>query len=210
MLKYIAGDIMITYYNLNELVKSGISNEVYLKIIMHIKDITIPVKESYPEYKNWFLNKHVPGLGIDRNILFAVYKMEIVGVINLKCTETEKKICTLYVKPGFRFNKIGTTLLKMAFEQLGTSKPLITISDDKLFELKKFIISNNWEISEKLDNFYCFDHDEYVFNGTIYVPQEDHEVFKIYRKDKNNIFRITILHYYHSLKNILNKIKKEI
>lgn len=201
---------MITYYDFNELVKSGISNETYLKIIMHIKDITTPVKNSYPEYKNWFLNKHVPGLGINRNILFAVHKMEIVGVINLKNTDMEKKICTLYVKPGFRFNKIGTTLLKMAFEQLGTNKPLITISDDKLFELRKFIVNNNWEISEKLDNFYCFDHNEYVFNGSLYVPQKDDEVFKIYRKDKNNIFRITLLSYYYNLKNIIYKIKKEI
>lgn len=210
MLKYIAGDIMITYYDLNELVKSGISNETYLNIIMHIKDITIPVKNSYPEYKNWFLYKHVPRLGIDRNILFAVYKMEIVGVINLKNTPEEKKICTLYVKPGFRFNRIGTNLLKMAFEQLGTSKPLITISDDKLYELKRFILNNNWEISEKLDNFYCYDHNEYVFNGTMYLPQENDETFKIYRKDKNNIFRIIVLHYFYQLKNLIPKTKKEI
>lgn len=201
---------MITYYDLNELVKSGISNETYLNIIMHIKDITIPVKNSYPEYKNWFLNKHVPRLGIDRNILFAVYKMEIVGVINLKNTTEEKKICTLYVKPGFRFNRIGTNLLKMAFEQLGTSKPLITISDDKLFELKSFILNNNWEVSEKLDNFYCYNHNEYVFNGTMYLPQENDETFKIYRKDKNNIFRIIILHYFYQLKNLIPKTKKEI
>ena len=122
----------------------------------------------------------------------------------------EKKICTLYVKPGFRFNRIGTNLLKMAFEQLGTSKPLITISDDKLYELKRFILNNNWEISEKLGNFYCYDHNEYVFNGTMYLPQENDETFKIYRKDKNNIFRIIILHYFYQLKNLIPKTKKEI
>ena len=199
---------MITYYDLNELVKEGISDKIYLDIITHILNTTLPVKASYPEYKNWFLNKHVPNLGIDRNILFAVYKNEIVGVINLKCNKTEKKICTLYVKNGFRHNRIGTTLLNMAFDRLGTNKPLITISDDKLYELKHFILKNNWEASEKLDNFYCFDHNEYVFNGTMYLPIENDEVFKIYRKDKNNIIRIMILTIIYNIKNLLNKYKK--
>ena len=199
---------MITYYDFNELVKQGISNEVYLNIITHILNVTLPVKGSYPEYKSWFLNKHVPNLGIDRNIIFAVYKFEIVGVINLKNSEQEKKICTLYVKKGFRHNKIGTTLLKMAFNYLGTNKPLITISDDKLYELKRFIIDNDWEISEKLNNFYCYNHNEYVFNGTIYVPNNDDEVFKIYRKDKNNIFRIILLTHLYNIKNIVSITKK--
>lgn len=199
---------MINYYDFNQLIKQGISDETYLNILTHILNVTLPVKGSYPEYKSWFLNKHVPNLGIDRNIIFAVYKQEIVGVANLKNGIDEKKICTLYVKNGFRHNKIGTALLNMSFEYLGTNKPLITISDDKLYELKRFIVKNKWEISEKLDNFYCYDHNEYIFNGTLYVPNCDNEVFKIYRKDKNNIFRIILLTHLFSFKNFICTAKK--
>lgn len=197
---------MVTYYDLNELINKGISNEIFLKIITEILNVTLPVKGSYPEYKSWFLNKHIPNLGKERNILFAVFKNRIVGVVNLKNSPDEKKICTLYVHKGFRFNRIGTTLLNMSFERLGTTKPLITISDDKLFELKRFILKNGWEVSEKLDNFYSYNHNEYVFNGSLYVPNDTDEVFKIYRKDKNNIFRVIVLSYTLSLKKYLKYI----
>ena len=40
--------------------------------------------------------------------------------------------------------------------------------------------------------------------------EENDETFKIYRKDKNNIFRIVILNYCHQFKNLINTIKKEI
>lgn len=190
---------MVNYYDLNELLKQVLSDEFFLQIINKILEVTLPVKGAYPEYKNWFLNKHIPGIGKNRNILFAVYQEKIVGVINLKKSDEEKKICTLYVRKGFRFNRIGTTLLKMAFDYLGTDKPLITISDDKLFDLKRFIVKHKWEISERLDNFYTYNHNEYIFNGSLYVPNQEDEVFKIYRKDKNNIIRISILHWYYKI-----------
>lgn len=198
---------MIHYYSINSLIKSGIEQEKLEELLSKILSTTLPVKKEYPEYKDWFMHTHVPNLGNNRDILFAIFKNEIIGVINLKYTEEEKKICTLYVKKGFRFQKVGTNLLKMAFDTLGTNKPLITISDKKIFELKKFILANHWEVSQKLDNFYTYDHDEYVFNGSIYVPSKEDTVFKIYDKKKNNIIRITLLTYYYSIKEIF--IKKE-
>lgn len=200
---------MVTYYNLNDLIKKGISDKKYVEIVMHILNVTLPVKTAYPEYKNWFLNKHIPNIGINRNTLFAILNNEIVGVVNIKYNDNEKKICTLYVKKGYRYNKVGTTLLKMSFELLGTSKPLITISDDKLYDLKKFIINNNWEISQRLDNYYAYNHNEYVFNGLLYVPIKDDENFKIYRKDNNSIIKIIIAYHLYLLKNLIYQ-KKEV
>lgn len=171
-------------YSLNELIKKGISNEMINNIILEILNTTLPVKDDYPEYKTWFLTKHIGSLGIDRDTLFTVYKDKIVGVANIKFSES--KICTLYIKQGFRANKIGTELLKLCMEMLGTSKPLITISSNKLSQFKKFIKANNWEYSETLNNYYTSDSDEYVFNGTMYLPKEK-EIIK-----PNNFYHITL------------------
>lgn len=201
---------MINYYDLNKLINSGLEKDILDKIIISILNITLPIKQEYPEYKNWFMNTHVPNLGIKRNILFATYKNNIVGVVNIKSDEEEKKICTLYVEKGFRFRKVGTTLLNMAFNILETNKPLITISDSKIYDLKKFIVKNNWEVSQKLDNFYTYNNNEYVFNGSLYVPNNDDEVFKIYRKENNSIFRIVLITYFYKIKKLINKFNYQI
>lgn len=194
---------MINYYLLSTFKNDSI---IFNKLVEEILKVTLPVKKQYPNYKNWFLNKHIPQVGINRETIIAVSKNTIVGVANTKCDNSEKKLCTLYIKEGFRFNKIGTTLLNMAFEILGTNKPMITISDDVIFYLRRFINKNNWELSEKLDNFYSYDHNEYVFNGSIYIPTGD-EIGKIYRKENNNIIRITLLHILYNFKKNLKYIK---
>ena len=118
----------IKYYSLKKLVNNGLSNSDLDKIIFNILKITLPVKEDYPNYKDWFLNKQVKGINIDRDIIFAMYNEEIVGVANIKGTIEEKKICTLYIKECFRKSMIGSNLIKMACDELETDKPLITIS----------------------------------------------------------------------------------
>lgn len=187
---------MVTYYLLSSLKEEKVK---YDYLTREILKVTMPVKVQYPGYKTWFLNKHIPNIGIDRETILAIDKDMIVGVANLKFDSTEKKLCTLYIKEGFRFNKIGTTLLNMSFEILKTNKPVITISDDVIFSLRRFIVKNNWELSQKLDNFYSYDHNEYVFNGSLYLPVND-EISKIYRKDNNNVFRITLLHLLYNYK----------
>ncbi len=187
---------MINYYLLSTLKEDKTR---FNKMILEILKVTLPVKKQYPDYKNWFLNKHIPFIGINRETIIAIDKNNIVGIANLKFDSTEKKLCTLYIKEGYRFNRIGTTILNMSFNILGTNKPMITISDDVIFYLRRFILKNNWELSQKLDNFYSYDHNEYVFNGSIYLPIND-EVAKIYRKENNNIIRITLLHILYNYK----------
>jgi len=159
------------------------------KIIDEILKITLPIKDDYPDYKNWFLNTHIPGIGLDRDIIFTVYKNDIVGIANVKISE--KKICTLYIKPGFRSNKIGTELVKYCMDYLDTSKPLITISSNKIHLFNKIIKKNNWEYSESLSNYYTSGSDEYVFNGSLYLPKKEEEK-KLIITPKNNYFHITL------------------
>jgi len=203
----------IKYYSLKKLINDGISPEEIDKIVMNILKVTLPIKDDYPEYKDWFLNKQVKGINTDRDIIFAVYNEEIVGVSNIKGDILEKKICTLYIKECFRKNSIGSNLIKLSCEELETDKPLITISSNKIYDYRKIIIKNQWELSEELNNFYKTNSDEYVFNGSMYIRKESptDELIKIYKKN-NNIIKIEYMIFNTKLSNIIiklfNKLKR--
>ena len=178
-------------YSLNELIKNGLEPEIINLITNEILNITLPITDDYPEYKTWFLTKHLAGIGINRDILFTTYKKEIVGIANIKFSE--QKICTLYIKPGFRENKIGRQLVKTCMDKLGTNKPLITISSNKIHLFKKIIKENNWEYSESLGNYYTIGSDEFIFNGSLYLPkQKETEYQKIILPKKPNYYHISI------------------
>lgn len=204
----------IIYQSLRKLINDGISPEELNKIIFEILKVTLPVKDDYPEYKDWFLNKQVKGLNIDRDIIYAQYNNEIIGVANIKGDDLEKKICTLYIKECFRKSLIGSNLIKMACRELETEKPLITISSNKIYDYRKIIIKNQWELSEELNGFYKQNSNEYVFNGSMYVRKETptESLIKIYKKN-DNIMKIEYMIFTTRLNNIIikisHKLKKE-
>lgn len=180
----------VRYYSLKDLINKNTPIDILDKIIMEILKVTLPVKEDYPEYKDWFLNKQVKGINIDRDIIFAVYNNEIVGVSSIKGDSNEKKICTLYVKKCFRKNSIGTNLVNLSCEELETDKPLITISSNKLYDYRKIILERDWECNEVIDDLYKLNSDEYVFNGSLYIKKESacDQLIKTYKKNPNTRF----------------------
>jgi hypothetical protein len=180
----------VRYYSLKDLINKNTPIDILDKIIMEILKVTLPVKEDYPEYKDWFLNKQVKGINIDRDIIFAVYNNEIVGVSSIKGDSNEKKICTLYVKKCLRKNSIGTNLVNLSCEELETDKPLITISSNKLYDYRKIILERDWECNEVIDDLYKLNSDEYVFNGSLYIKKESacDQLIKTYKKNPNTRF----------------------
>ncbi len=197
----------IKYYSLKKLINDGLSPEEITRITTDILKVTLPIKDDYPEYKDWFLNKQVKGINVDRDIIFAMYNDEIVGVSNIKGNNTEKKICTLYIKDCFRKNSIGSNLINLSCEELETNKPLITISSNKIYDYRKIIIKNQWELSDELNNFYKENSNEYVFNGRLYVRKETpiEQLIKVYKKD-NNIIKIEYKIFNTKIENILFKL----
>lgn len=176
-------------YSLNNLIIKGLGPEMVNLITNEVLKITLPIKDDYPNYKTWFLTKHLTGIGKDRDILFTVYKNQIVGIANIKFSE--QKICTLYIRPGFRQNKIGKQLIHACMNALGTSKPLITISSNKIHFFQRIIKENHWECSELLSNYYTQDSDEFIFNGNLYLPKtKEPEYQKIIMLSKPKYYKV--------------------
>lgn len=126
---------------------------------------------EYPEFTTWVNQKVVPGLYDGSRKIFIVKSIfdsnTIRGVLILKDTEIEKKICTLYVDKESRNNGIGRKLFNLAFEELKTEKPLITIADDKVASFEKLLKQYDFKLFQNKLNFYRKGHSEYSYNGVL-------------------------------------------
>ena len=158
----------IEIHDINELILEGYPIEYVKKLLNDILVLSLLVKEDYPDYKEWYMNKQIPGIyDGTRNIIIAHIKDRIVGFVSLKKTSEEKKICTFYVEKTFRKNKIGTILAEKAIEYLEEEKPLITIPMDKLNQFIKISKKYNWQITDIKENLYRTDTPEVIVNGMI-------------------------------------------
>ena len=175
--------------DIQELISKGYSPEKLQKILNDVLILSLQVKDDYPDYKNWFITKQIPGIYENtRNIIIAHIDGRIVGFASLKKTQEEKKICTFYVEKSFRRNKIGTILVEKAIEFLEESRPLITIPMDKLNEFIRIANKYNWEITDIKENLYRTSTPEVIVNGIITdtnqsLAQEKslQKVYKIYK-----------------------------
>ncbi len=88
------------------------------------------LRASYPQFDKWLLGKVVPGLRTgERTILIEERGFETAGVLVLKHSAEEKKLCTLRVRPSFEATGLGVRLFEKAFEVLGTERPLLSVSE---------------------------------------------------------------------------------
>ncbi|SDA13158.1 Acetyltransferase (GNAT) family protein [Nitrosospira sp. Nsp18] len=88
------------------------------------------LRSSYPLFDQWFVSKVLPGIhtGV-RTLLIEERDSMVVGLLILKHTETEKKLCTLRVRPSFESKGLGVRLFQTAFQLLGTERPLLSVSE---------------------------------------------------------------------------------
>lgn len=133
------------------------------------------LRTEYPDFYAWFYGKVVSGLfDNSRKIFLASTPLsfgKVNGVLILKNTDFEKKICTLYVDKESRMNGIGHKFMEIAFNELNTDKPLITVSDNRLKDFYRLLNKFNFESVDALPDYYADNHTEYTFNGHLYLPK---------------------------------------
>lgn len=176
------------YYTLSQLVKKGIDiNPIINEILL----MTISAKETYPEYIEWFTKKHVPGIYAGtRDTIIVVDNNNLVGVANIK-NDCEKKLCTLYFRPEYRYRRVAKILVDQAINLLETTQPLITIPSTSISGFTRLIKRYNWQLTDCINDCYSNGVNEFIFNGEIALPNKElsHEERLIltyeHTKDKN-------------------------
>lgn len=203
------------YFKLSQLIKDGIDiNPIIDKILL----LTISAKKSYPEYTTWFLNKHIPGIYLGtRDTIIAVDHNNIVGISNIK-NDNEKKICTLYFRPEYRYKRIGKILVDKSIEALESRTPLITIPSSSIYEFKNIIRRYNWSLTDCIDDCYLKGESELIFNGELSNPNTDltneERILLTYKHTNNkNILKLVsfgYIKYFIFIKINNSKLKKSV
>lgn len=112
--------------------------DLYNKII----SLTNSINDTYPGHTNWFWEKFVPGLRGGERSFVAAFNQEnksLSGVILLKNTPEEKKICTLFVAENARGQGIATKLMEASFNVLKERNPVITVSNRNINQLRRLL-----------------------------------------------------------------------
>lgn len=131
------------------------------------------LKSDYPNFYSWMSNKVIPNIETDNRKIFLASTSfdEFAGALILKDTDKEKKICTLYVAPNARRHSLGRDLINVAFEELKSNTPLITVSKEHLDDFSKLLKQYKFEFTESLPGYYKPDSVEYTYNGHLYVSK---------------------------------------
>lgn len=153
-------------YTLSSLIKD---HQIFCKFTQDAYSATDCLCQDYPKYFEWYWSKDIPrvfdGTG---EIVVCTTDGNIAGVASLKKDSTERKICTFFVVKNYRGQHVATKMLEYIFEYLGTSKPLITITDYKVLSFVPIIKKYNWKLTQITSKGYYNNAScEFVYNGRL-------------------------------------------
>lgn len=130
------------------------------------------LRSEYPDFYKWYHDTVLNGLSNEtRSIYLAKSFGEIKGILILKDTVEEKKICTLYVDESSRSNRIGSKLMEIAMNEFHGEKPLITVADNHKEDFSHLFAKYNFKEEDLLPDYYTDGRIEYTFNGHLYLPE---------------------------------------
>lgn len=134
-------------------------------------------KERYPDFENWLekVYKEIDEDNSKREILLltnftsTILQMEIEGIVILKNTEEEKKICYLFLTYPYSYRE---EIYDGIFEYLGTKTPIISMEklifkEKYLGFLKPYFPENeklNFKLTSIVPNKYVKGKTELIFN----------------------------------------------
>jgi len=130
---------------------------IYLKLVS--------AQKIYPCFTKWYFQKVIPDTIISgqRKILIENRNNTIAGISILKISN-EIKLSTLRVDDNFVNSGIGIKLFEKSFQYLGTTKPFLTVSEQKLPLFKKIFDYYGFKITSIYDNLYIQGQKEYFYN----------------------------------------------
>lgn len=124
---------------------------------------------EYPGFNNWYnkLFNENRILNTGREIIVCEKNNKIAGVVILKASGEEKKICTLRVTKEFQRQGIGKKLMELSFEWLEEDKPLLTMHSNKQREFIQLLKYYDFKLEQKSWHYYSIFSTELVYNGVL-------------------------------------------
>ncbi len=139
-----------------------------LNVSTEIFNLLRESKSLYPEFYSWYFGRFVQGLREGtRRIIVSYVNGGISGVALIKNDGAEKKICCVKVNDKYKKRGIGIRLFGKCFELLDTTKPMITVADERLNSFSKIFEYYGFKLEEIQKGYYRENSNEYVFNGSL-------------------------------------------
>lgn len=126
------------------------------------------LKSSYPRFDSWVENKVIPGIGAGfRTVVLEKRLDNTSGLLILKHTDSEKKICTLRIRPDFEKRGLGVRLFELAFDILQTNKPLLSVSENTKPKFGRLFKYFGFSEEASYLGLYVPFREEHAFNGVL-------------------------------------------
>ena len=124
---------------------------------------------EYPEFHKWYNNlfENDKNLKADREIIICEKDYVLAGVVILKSSKEEKKICTLRVAKQYQRQGIGSTLVEKSFEWLQDDKPIITMHKSKQHQFASLLDYYGFSLEQKQWSYYSLFSTELSYNGVL-------------------------------------------
>lgn len=120
-------------------------------------------KTYYPNFDIWYFTNVLPSLKDNtKKIITSRDGGNLRGLAIIKYDE--KKLCHLSVMPAYKNKGYGIKLFKQSFEELGTEKPFLTVSEEKLPEFRRIFDYFEFELTNVIEGFYRKGKKEYFYN----------------------------------------------
>lgn len=140
----------------NVIIKPSVTFEVSSKVeFPRLYRFLADVEPFYPNFKLWFnFTFRRNARAGERQVVLAHNGYEIVGTALLKKSSTENKICTFYVSPKYRGERVGHDLMELAISRLNSNDTQITVSTERNAELSPLLRSKGFSIYQSVDGLY--------------------------------------------------------
>lgn len=150
-------------HTINQGVDTVLADSLLNKLKLILSDLAF----EYPFFLEWLEKVFLELKSSDKRIILLYCGndiFDIKGVAILKKTKEEKKICTLRVVNPYKYQGIGTCLLKKSIELLKDLNPLITVSGIHMKEFFPFLKKHGFILKDKVKSLYRRGCYEYFFN----------------------------------------------
>lgn len=137
-----------------------------LRFVRSISDDMAFLRESYPGFDRWLLGKVIPGIYAgERTAVVELRDSAVAGLLIVKHSDTEKKLCTLRVRPDFESRGLGVRLFETAFDLLGTERPLLSVSQPSMPKFLRLFAHFGFSKEAVYGGRYLPNVDELSYNG---------------------------------------------
>jgi GNAT superfamily N-acetyltransferase len=145
--------------------------ELMIEFLRAIAEDTEFLRANYPRFDEWLLGKVIPGIYQgDRTVLIEQRDSVVAGLLIVKHSEHEKKLCTLRIRPHFESRGLGVRLFEAAFDLLGTERPLLSVSESLRPKFLRLFTHFGFAQEAVYEGRYLPRVDEFSYNGLLDLP----------------------------------------